>query len=201
MTLEASNTLSGGVVLKDADLRLQIYNAHALGTGTLRSECTTESAGMARLVSQVNLSAGSGVPNTLDIPAGSYLGVNADGANHLLLSGAITNAGGLYKMGAGTLTLSGVNTYTGSYTGRTSVVQGILSLSNKNALGIRTELAITNSVVNLNYSGMMYISALKVNGVLQPTGIYSASNLPTYLTGGGLLNTGKPMPGTVIIIR
>ena len=115
--LTATNTFSGGIILKDFNNRIVIWNLSSLGTGTFRTERLT--AGSGQLETAANLSAGAGVTNAVDIDSGAYLNVEANGNNHLLLSGPITSAvgnGNLYKYGTATLTLSGNNTYSGATT-------------------------------------------------------------------------------------
>jgi len=193
LTLVGNNSFSGGVVFQNSNSRLVIGHTNALGTGFLRSEKTT--AGSGTFENTTDLSAGNGVSNPIDIAPGSYLNVSI--SFPLKLSGAITNSGSLYKSGAATLTLSGLN----SYTGTTTVVSGELTLANKYALGQTALIVEANTKVNLNYSGMMYIRALTINGAVQPIGIYDALSNPEYLTGSGRLNTGKPIIGTMVIFR
>jgi ELWxxDGT repeat protein/autotransporter-associated beta strand protein len=56
-------------------------------------------------------------------------------ASSLELSGTVEGAGGLYKAGAGKLTLSGANTYTGP----TRVSEGVLEIRHSSALGSTAE--------------------------------------------------------------
>jgi autotransporter-associated beta strand protein len=194
LTLSGSNTFSGGIIFRgDGNSRVSIQNASALGIGVFRSE--KMAAGVGTLDVGANLSAGLGVANTFDIPLGRYLNLNV--LNPLLISGSITNGGNLYKTGSALLTLSGAN----SYTGTTTVVSGELTLVNKYALGQTALIVEANTKVNLNYSGVMYIRALTINGAVQPIGEYGAFNFSQYFTGGGRLSTDKPIIGTLIIIQ
>jgi autotransporter-associated beta strand protein len=198
--LAGAKTFSGGVTFKSGFAIVDIDNMNSLGSGPVRSEITSSTANgnILRAQQGVDLSTGLGVTNTIDIAPGAYFQVNtANTGDKLLFSGSITNSGSLVKRGAGTLTLSGVNTYTGT----TTVVSGELTLANKYALGQTALIVEANTKVNLNYSGMMYIRALTINGAVQPIGIYDALSNPEYLTGSGRLNTGKPIIGTMIIFR
>ena len=182
LTLTASNSFSGGIILSDYDNRVVISHLSALGTGTFRSERTTAASG--RLETAAALTSGSGVANAFDIAFGSYLNVYANGANHLLLSGPITSAAGtgsLYKSGTATLTLSGVNTYTGT----TTVAAGILACNSSTALGKGPVAISSGAKLNLNFTGTRYIMSLAFAGTTQANGTYSATTSPTFISGTG----------------
>ncbi len=105
---------------------------------------------------------------------------------NLLASGT----GGLTKSGAGKLTLTGNNTYSGP----THVLGGVLSLGSTNSLG-SLPVDITNgAAMNLNYTGQIQVTGLSLNGVDQPIGTYGATGSGatyinnTYFTGTGVLN-------------
>ena len=191
LTLTANNTFSGGVKLTNADNRIQISHLNALGTGTFRTERTTSGSG--ELIAFANLASGTGVPNAFDIASGAYLNVNTNG-NSLLLSGPITSAvgtGNLNKSGAGTLTLSGANTYTGS----TKVAAGTLALSSAGSLGGGALDITAGATVALNFTGTRRISALTLATVAQAAGTYGAAgsgatNQSAAFTGTGTLTVG-----------
>jgi autotransporter-associated beta strand protein len=192
LTLTGNNTFSGGIKLTNADNRIQISHLNALGTGTFRSERTTAATG--GLVPMANLSTAPGVPNAFDIASGAYLNVFADGSNHLLLSGPITSAvgiGHLHKSGTATLTLSGVNTYTGT----TNVAAGVLACNSATALG-QGSVVITSGKLSLNFTGTRQVASLSLGGVAQADGSYgSTASLATYkndtyFTGTGVVSVG-----------
>ena len=92
--------------------------------------------------------------------------------------------GGLTKSGSGTLTLSGQN----SYLGTTRVLGGVLSVANSSALPVSSVIDITNgAMVNLNFTGNTAVGGLRLNGVMQPAGVYGAVTHPAFFTGGGHL--------------
>ena len=68
---------------------------------------------------------------------------SASAANDLSISAIITSAGGLDKSGAGTLLLSGVNTYTGN----TTISAGTLEIGGAGQLGSGTYPAPSPTVV------------------------------------------------------
>ncbi|MEY4387924.1 MAG: hypothetical protein RLY20_3207, partial [Verrucomicrobiota bacterium] len=93
-------------------------------------------------------------------------------------------SGGLTKSGQGTLTLSGTN----SYVGTTRVQGGVLSLANSSSLPTFGLVDITNgAIMNLNFTGSIVLGGLRLNGVTQPSGVYSAATQPAFFTGAGQL--------------
>ncbi len=192
LTLTANNTFSGGIKLTNADNKIQISHLNALGTGTFRSERTTASSG--QLIPSADLSGGTGVLNAFDIASGGYLNVYANSTNHLRLSGPITSAvgtGNLHKSGSATLTLSGVNTYTGT----TTVAAGILACNAATSLG-QGPVIITSGKLSLNYTGTRQVTSLSLGGGAQANGTYgstasSATNKnDTYFSGNGTVTVG-----------
>ena len=201
LTLTASNSFSGGVILRDYDNRVVISHLNALGTGTFRSERATAASG--RLETAAALTSGSGVANAFDIAAGCYLNVYANGTSHLLLSGPITSAvgmGNLYKSGTATLTLTGVNTYTGT----TTVAAGILACSSATALGQGPVAVSSGAKLNLNFTGTRQVAALSLAGTAQTNGTYGSTSSPatntndTYFSGTGTLTVGPFVTTTTV---
>jgi len=117
LTLSGNNTYSGGTTISAGTLAFG--NLNALGSGTLSfaGNSTLRSAAAGTLANALSIDAG--VTATFDSQS-----------NANVLSGAIGGSGGLVKLGAGTLTLSGSNTYTGG----TTVSAGILAVSSAAAL-------------------------------------------------------------------
>jgi autotransporter-associated beta strand protein/T5SS/PEP-CTERM-associated repeat protein len=127
-----------------------------------------------------------------------------NGAGNTAVSNAIRNAtgcnGGLTKRGAGTLTLSGTNTYSGT----TAVSNGVLKVTHNQALPAATDVYIASASgakLELAFTGTNTVRQLYVDGVLQVRRkSYSKASLPTALDGAGLLyvTDGAPPKGTLI---
>lgn len=120
VALNGANIYSGGTTLSGG--AAAAGNASAFGAGTVTLDGGTLAAGANNLT----------IANGIAINATN--GTVDTGANTLTLSGVIADgsgAGGFTKSGAGTLVLSGSNTYTGD----TTLAAGTLSLQNNAALG------------------------------------------------------------------
>jgi autotransporter-associated beta strand protein len=90
-------------------------------------------------------------------------GVTFDADQDITLGGILDGEGGLTKAGAGTLLLSGANTYAGD----TIVNAGALELGNASALGLKADLSLLSDVmVDLNYTGVATIDHLLLDGVI-----------------------------------
>ncbi|MGV0962605.1 MAG: MBG domain-containing protein [Polynucleobacter sp.] len=170
-TSDASNLVINGGTLKftgtSSSTTNRLFTVGALGA-------TIDSSGASGAITFGNASnlviADNSSP-TLTL-AGSYTGANLFAP---ILSNAFTSGiSALAKIGAGTWTLSGSN----SYTGGTSVSGGTLKVGNVTALGANTSAVLVSSggVLDLNGITMSGTNALTLNG----TGITS---------GGALINS------------
>jgi autotransporter-associated beta strand protein len=97
--------------------------------------------------------------------------------------------GGLTKLGAGTVTLRGTNTYTGD----TTVTAGTLSLQQP-ALSVNSTVTVAGAaVLNLDFMMTNQVAGLVLGGVSQPQGVYDSITAAPYITGAGSLRVGNPL--------
>jgi autotransporter-associated beta strand protein len=108
-------------------------------------------------------------------------------AGTLTVGGAIGDAGQVYsltKAGAGTLLLSGANTYSGN----TTVNEGTLVIAQAK-LGTNSTITVADAaVLQLNFTTTNTVANLVLNGVVQPAGIYSSATSAPFLAGAGSLS-------------
>jgi fibronectin-binding autotransporter adhesin len=113
-TYSGFTAISGGTVVIDADNNLGVAGTLTLSGGALSAATSLTLA--ANRILALGLSAGAGA-GAIDVSSGQVLTVAGVVANNL------SGTGSLIKTGAGTLTLKGANTYSGS----TTVTAGTLS--------------------------------------------------------------------------
>ncbi|MBI1367086.1 MAG: hypothetical protein GC162_00380 [Planctomycetes bacterium] len=126
--------------------------------GTLKAR-STNAAFMSGL-SAANVQSGGAIIDTN--------GFNITIAQALLNGGG---GGGLTKLGAGTLTLTSSNTYTGD----TTISAGTLSINQTYLADLANVLVASGATFNLNFGGIDTIGALFLNGVQQAAGTWGAS--------------------------
>ena len=121
---------------------------------------------------------GLSVSGTINTDIGDLLLI--DGAGNTMLSGVISNTGGLAKDGLGTLTLN--SSLNNTYTGQTFIHGGVLQVGNGTAAGSLGTGAVTdNATLAFNRSDVFTVSnPISGSGIVQQIGsgtlILSGSN-------------------------
>jgi len=186
-----SNSYSGGTVVKGWS-DLVVTDDHQLGGtsgGLTLGDATT--SGTLQLNAAFSLSASR--PITL-AAGGGY--INTIG-NNATISQAITGLGSLGKVGAGTLTLSGNNTYTGV----TTIFGGTLQIGNGGTSGSILGDITNNGFVLFNRSDVYtYAGAISGTGGMTQTGSGTLilTGNSTY-SGNTTVSAGVNSPGTLQI--
>ncbi|RYD62295.1 MAG: hypothetical protein EOP83_14970, partial [Verrucomicrobiaceae bacterium] len=115
----------------------------------------------------------------------------ADAANaphNITLSGAITGTGGLVKDGGGSLTISGVY----SFSGATDVVAGTLVLKSGTLNDSANVDVTTGAILNLDFVGSDTVLGFSIDGAPQASGTWGAigsgaTHETARITGSGIL--------------
>ena len=138
-TLSGSNTFTGGLNITSGVLA--VASSAPLGGGTiLLSGGTLASTFTFSASRPINLATSPANFGTIDVLA----------ATTLTWSGALGGAGSLVKAGAGTLILSGFNTYSGS----TTVSSGLLKLGSAGAIPSGSQLVVLSGA-SVDYNGFV----------------------------------------------
>ena len=145
LTLSGANTYSGGTTLSAGTIA--VGHNTALGTGGLAmSNATTLQAALA-----VSLSNAISIEGVSTIDTNSYA---------MGLSGVVSGTGNLTKISAGTLTLSGANTYSGG----TRLSAGTIAVGHNTALGAGG-LAMSNATTLQAAVAVSLSNAISIEGV------------------------------------
>jgi autotransporter-associated beta strand protein len=151
LVLNAANTYSGGTTLNAGTIL--IAAANALGT----SGNVTFAGGTLQYGSGITTDLSARIKNSA-----SAIAINTNG-QAVTYGSAIdsTNSGGLVKSGAGSLTLSAVNTYTGA----TTINAGTLALSGGSAIVDSGTVTLANTAgAQLHVNGNETIASLQGGG-------------------------------------
>ena len=146
LRLLVAGTAPNGLYLTGAALDLESSNGTAglleiRGDIVASGSTTINSTGSLSNAGQVNLQ-------------GATRSVTVDSGGTMLVGALVTN-GGLSKAGAGTLTLSGAN----SYAGTTSVTEGVLRVTSAGGLGTTAGGTVVSSGASLQVSGGAAVGA------------------------------------------
>ena len=154
----------------------------------LFSAGTTLNINNGRLITGDNVVTGStlvGGAGSVALDGPAYLSVTAGAQN---IATTISGIGSFTKEGAGSLSLSGSNTYSGD----TSVLAGTLSIAAASLSDLADVYLSAGSTFNLGYASTDIIDSFFIDGVAQDTGIWGAlgsgaAHQTSLLTGTGTL--------------
>ena len=175
------NTYTGATTVSDGTL--QVGSATALPSGTNLQIDSGGTLDLNNFNASVGTFNGAGTLSLGSANITTNAGVNA------LFSGDINGTGGFVKQGTGTLTLSGINTYSGGTTVSAGTLQG-------NTNSLQGDIANNASVVFDQGTVGTYAGVMSGTGSLtkQGTGTLTLSGTNTYLGGtsinGGTLSVG-----------
>ncbi len=156
LTLSGVNTYTGGTTISGGTL--------AFGPGALDYSSEIDFDGGGLQWGSGNTEDVSGLFGPIDSGETAILDTNG---NNVTLATAITGDGGLEKTGAGTLTLSGTNTYTGG----TTISAGTLQLGDGTTDGSVTgDITDNAALVFDNTADLPYDGAIDGTGSLTKTG-------------------------------
>jgi len=153
LTLSGVNTYTGPTMVNAGTLQAGAVNAFSSASAfTVASGATLDLAGFDQTVGSL---AGAG-----NVTLGSAtLTTNGDGSD-TTFSGTISGSGSLVKVGEGTLTLSGNN----SYTGGTLLNEGTLAVGSSRALGTGTLTLADGTTLQAAADGLALANAVRLLG-------------------------------------
>lgn len=193
--LAVDGTASGVLNLNGGSLTANSVSEGA-GSGTINFRGGTLRAGAASMDFIAGFEAGDVVIHA----GGAVIDTNAFDVRITL---ALTGDGGLAKIGAGTLTLTGANTYLGD----TAIEGGVLSITSGFLSDSANVHLAEGTVFNLNFVGTDTVNGLTINGVGMETGTWGAmesgaDHESALFTGTGLLQVTSvvPEPSTIALV-
>jgi fibronectin-binding autotransporter adhesin len=165
LILGGANTYNGTTTINAGTLSISADNNLGTAPGSATPGQLTFSGGTLATTASFTLSANRGVSfgstGTIDVAASTTL----------TYGGIAAGSGGLTKTSAGTLILSGVN----SYSGTTEVAAGVLNIQNASALGTTGNGTTVDSNASLQLQGGISVGAEPL--VLNNAGVTTAGAL------------------------
>jgi autotransporter-associated beta strand protein len=161
---------------------VKLHNTNAGAGGTNPAKVVLSNGGTLKLSAAIaDLFTTAGGAQSFQVGSGG--GIVDTNSFSTTLNVDVSGTGGLTKSGAGTLTTTGVN----SYTGDTTVNGGILSVAGPDFDDASSVTIASGSKLNLNFAGTDTVAGLTINGTSLPAGVYSASTHAAFITGTGTL--------------
>lgn len=154
--------------------------------GTLKANTAATAATFLQGLTAANVRDGGAIidTNAQDITIAQTL-------QHSALGGDAAVDGGLTKNGAGKLTLTAANTYTGD----TTVNAGTLSLANASLDDASDVVIESGAVINLTHVATDVVNSLTINGVAMANGVYGAIGSGAQFENAAITGTGKLQVG------
>jgi autotransporter-associated beta strand protein len=196
LNINASQDYSGGTTVNAGTLSVSSSGNLGATTGALAVNNPNTGAGTAVILNLNSAQTVGSLSGTIAAPSGgtNTATINLTGASTILTSnqstdtsyaGVLAGTGGLTKDGAGTLVLSGAN----SYSGGTTVSAGLLQLKSNSALGSSSSsLTVNGGILDLNGQTISVGNLTGSGGTIWNNGPNSGTGTVTLTIGIG--NTG-----------
>lgn len=155
--------------------------------GTLKANTAATGATFLQGMSAANVRDGGAIidTNAQDITIAQLL-------QHSVIDGDAAVDGGLTKNGAGKLTLSASNTYTGD----TTVSAGTLSLAAAALADTSDVIIASGATLDLTHASTDIVDSLTINGVAMANGVYGAIGSGAQFENAAITGSGKLQVGT-----
>lgn len=199
LTLNGANTYTGATTINGGTLRVSGGNAIADASQVALANTAGASLDLTSDEAIGNLTGGGATGGNITLN-GNTLTVNA--AAGTTYSGILSGSGGVTKQGVASLTLSGLNTYTGA----TTVTNGTLALGANNVLANGTQVVVNGGTLALtNRSDTVAGVQLQSGSITGTTGVLTSTTDFDLQSGtvtgvlGGAVALNKSTGGTVLL--